>query len=137
MDGNPATGAATVREAISRARALARDLYRRDVRELAQGWGMSTTVLGAVPELGVDADEPYRAFLTPDLGDRGCRARDPSDRAVELQDHGHVLLGVVEEAALAYGACTLVVAGEREPGVAAELVEVHFRYRTPACTLPS
>ena len=64
MDGNPATGAETVREAINRARALARDLYRRDVRELAQGWGMSTTVLGAVPELGVDADEPYRAFLT-------------------------------------------------------------------------
>ena len=64
MDGNPSAGADTVREAVERARALARDLYRRDIRELAQGWGMSTTVIGEVTELGVDADEPYRAFLT-------------------------------------------------------------------------
>ena len=48
MDGNPAAGADTVREAVDRARALARDLYRGDIRELAQGWGMSTTVIGTV-----------------------------------------------------------------------------------------
>ncbi len=64
MDGNPSAGAETIREAVERARTLARDLYRRDIRELAQGWGMSTTVIGPVPELEVDADEPYRAFLT-------------------------------------------------------------------------
>jgi phosphoenolpyruvate carboxylase len=76
MDGNPAAGAETVREAVERARSLARDLYRRDVRELAQGWGMSTTVIGDVPELEVDGDEPYRAFLTRiwgRLGDDGYR----------------------------------------------------------------
>jgi phosphoenolpyruvate carboxylase len=76
MDGNPAAGAETVREAVERARTLARDLYRRDVRGLAQGWGMSTSVIGDVPELGVEGDEPYRAFLTriwERLGDDGYR----------------------------------------------------------------
>ena len=64
MDGNPATGAATVREAAERARTLARELAMRDVRALAVAWGMSTEVAGPVPELDTDADEPYRAFLT-------------------------------------------------------------------------
>jgi phosphoenolpyruvate carboxylase len=64
MDGNPAAGADTIAEAVERARVLARDLVRRDVRALAQAWGMSTTVIGPVPELAVESDEPYRAFLT-------------------------------------------------------------------------
>ncbi len=64
MDGNPNTGAETVREAAERARGLARDLVRRDVRALAVAWGMSSTVAGPVPELDAEADEPYRAFLT-------------------------------------------------------------------------
>jgi len=64
MDGNPSTGAETVREAVERARELARELLMRDVRALAVAWGMSTEVAGPVPELGTDADEPYRAFLT-------------------------------------------------------------------------
>ncbi len=64
MDGNPSTGAETVREAAERARELARELLMRDVRALAVAWGMSTEVIGPVPELGTDSDEPYRAFLT-------------------------------------------------------------------------
>ena len=64
MDGNPSTGAETVRQAAERARDLARELLMRDVRALAVAWGMSTEVAGPVPELGTDADEPYRAFLT-------------------------------------------------------------------------
>ena len=64
MDGNPSTGAETVREAAERSRALARELLMRDVRALAVAWGMSTEVAGPVPELDADADEPYRAFLT-------------------------------------------------------------------------
>ncbi len=85
MDGNPGAGAETVREAVERARTLARDLYRRDVRELAQGWGMSTSVIGPVPELDVPGDEPYRAFLTriwETLGEDGYR--DGSALADEL-----------------------------------------------------
>ncbi len=64
MDGNPSTGAETVREAAERARELARELLMRDVRALAVAWGMSSEVAGPVPELDPEADEPYRAFLT-------------------------------------------------------------------------
>ncbi len=64
MDGNPATGAATVQEAAARSRELARELVQRDVRALAVAWGMSAAVAGPVPELDAEADEPYRAFLT-------------------------------------------------------------------------
>ena len=64
MDGNPHAGAETVREATERSRALARELLMRDVRSLAVAWGMSAEVAGPVPELGVEGDEPYRAFLT-------------------------------------------------------------------------
>ncbi|HKY24149.1 MAG TPA: phosphoenolpyruvate carboxylase [Gaiella sp.] len=64
MDGNPSTGAETVREAAERSRTLARELLMRDVRALAVAWGMSTEVAGPVPELDADADEPYRTFLT-------------------------------------------------------------------------
>jgi phosphoenolpyruvate carboxylase len=63
MDGNPSVGADTVREALDRSRALARELLMRDVRALAAAWGMSTEVVGPVDELGVAGDEPYRAFL--------------------------------------------------------------------------
>jgi len=68
MDGNPSAGAETVREAsreaVTRARHLARDRYRGEIRELARAWGMSTNVVGAVPELPTDSDEPFRAMLT-------------------------------------------------------------------------
>jgi phosphoenolpyruvate carboxylase len=63
MDGNPHTGAETIREALERARALARRLYQADLTALGAAWGMSTSVIGRVPELDGDAPEPYRAVL--------------------------------------------------------------------------
>ncbi|HEY2936801.1 MAG TPA: phosphoenolpyruvate carboxylase [Gaiellaceae bacterium] len=72
LDGNPHAGADTVEEALERGRALARELLRRDVRELARSWGMSTTVVEADAKVGAvddvpaeqNADEPYRRRLT-------------------------------------------------------------------------
>ncbi len=62
LDGNPNVGAETIEDALERARQLARQLYRTELTALGAAWGMSTTVIGAVPELG-DADEPFRAAL--------------------------------------------------------------------------
>ena len=62
LDGNPNVGPETVADALERARQLARDLYRAELRELGAAWGMSTTVIGRVPEVG-DADEPFRTVL--------------------------------------------------------------------------
>jgi phosphoenolpyruvate carboxylase len=72
LDGNPHTGAATVEEALERARALALELLRRDVRELARAWGMSEQLVEVDPEVGAvddvppeqNVDEPYRRRLT-------------------------------------------------------------------------
>ncbi|HET7572646.1 MAG TPA: phosphoenolpyruvate carboxylase [Gaiellaceae bacterium] len=72
LDGNPHTGAATVEEALERARQLARSLLARDVRELARAWGMSEQLVPVEPEVGAVADvpeeqnpdEPYRRRLT-------------------------------------------------------------------------
>jgi len=64
MDGNPNAGADTVEDALERARTLARELFRAEIRRLGEGWGMATTVIGDVPELSAgDAAEPYRAAL--------------------------------------------------------------------------
>jgi phosphoenolpyruvate carboxylase len=63
MDGNPNAGAETIVDALERARTLARDLLRRDVRALGSAWGMSTELVGPVPELGATGDEPYRDAL--------------------------------------------------------------------------
>src|SRR6478609_3248920 len=62
LDGNPNVGPETVADALERARRLARELYRAELRELGAAWGMSTTVIGRVPEVA-DADEPFRAVL--------------------------------------------------------------------------
>ena len=62
LDGNPNVGPETLEDALERARQLARDLYRRELTRLGAAWGMSTTVIGAVPELG-DSDEPFRDAL--------------------------------------------------------------------------
>jgi phosphoenolpyruvate carboxylase len=71
LDGNPNAGAATVREAVERGAALVRELLRRDVRELAASWGMSTTLVDADPDVGavdvpeaLNPTEPYRRRLT-------------------------------------------------------------------------
>ena len=63
MDGNPNAGADTIVDALERARTLARDLLRRDVRALGSAWGMSTELVGPVPELESTSDEPYRGEL--------------------------------------------------------------------------
>ena len=63
MDGNPNAGADTIVDALERARTLARELLRRDVRALGSAWGMSTELVGPVPELGSTGDEPYRSEL--------------------------------------------------------------------------
>ncbi len=71
LDGNPHTGAETVREAVERAHEVVRELVRRDVRALAAAWGMSTTIVGADPAVGdvplppeANPTEPYRRRLT-------------------------------------------------------------------------
>ena len=63
MDGNPNAGAETIADALERARTLARDLLRQEVRELGSAWGMSTELVGPVPELDAASDEPYRDEL--------------------------------------------------------------------------
>jgi len=51
MDGNPAAGAETIREALDRARELALGRYRRDVRELAVALAMHRSLVVVSPEL--------------------------------------------------------------------------------------
>jgi len=63
MDGNPGAGAETIDEALERARLLARDLYRAEIRSLGEAWGMAADIVGSVEGLGCDAAEPYRAEL--------------------------------------------------------------------------
>ena len=63
MDGNPNAGAETIADALERARTLARDLLRQEVRELGSAWGISTELVGPVPELDATSDEPYRDAL--------------------------------------------------------------------------
>jgi phosphoenolpyruvate carboxylase len=63
MDGNPSAGADTIVDALERARTVARDLLQRDLRALGSAWGMSTELVGPVPELESTSDEPYREAL--------------------------------------------------------------------------
>ncbi len=51
MDGNPAAGAETIREALDRARELALGRYRSDVRELAVAFAMHRSLVEVAPEL--------------------------------------------------------------------------------------
>ncbi len=62
LDGNPNAGPETIGDALERGRQLALQLYRDEIRALGVAWGMSTTVLGEIPELGGE-DEPFRARL--------------------------------------------------------------------------
>ena len=80
--GSAVTSTATPTSAPTRSRTrssvrgqLARDALPEQLRELGAAWGMSTTVIGDVPELG-DADEPLPRRSRPDLGAaRGRRVR--------------------------------------------------------------
>jgi phosphoenolpyruvate carboxylase len=51
MDGNPAAGAETIREALDRARELVLGRYRSDVRELAVALAMHRSLVDVSPEL--------------------------------------------------------------------------------------
>lgn len=62
LDGNPNVGPETLEDALERARRLARDLYREELRALGAAWGISTTVIGPVAERA-DDDEPFRSIL--------------------------------------------------------------------------
>ena len=96
MDGNPAAGAETITAALERARMLARDLYRAEVHALGAAWGMSATIVGEVPELEVEGDEPYRAALVRIWGrladdayeDAGALAADLATLDRALRTHG-------------------------------------------------
>jgi phosphoenolpyruvate carboxylase len=96
MDGNPAAGADTVVDALERARALARELYRAEIHELGTAWGMSSALVGEVPELEADGDEPYRAALVRIWGrladdaydDAGAFVRDLDELDRALRAHG-------------------------------------------------
>ena len=92
LDGNPSAGPATVREAVERGAAVVRELLRRDVRELAASWGMSTTLVEAdaavgavaVPE-ALNPTEPYRRRLTSIWERLGADDyRTPDELRVEL-----------------------------------------------------
>jgi phosphoenolpyruvate carboxylase len=97
LDGNPNAGPETVEAALERARTLARGLYRREVRELARSWGMSTRLVDADEEVGAvedvpaeqNADEPYRRRLTSiwnRLGDDAFVTADELLAEVDLVD---------------------------------------------------
>jgi phosphoenolpyruvate carboxylase len=79
QDGNPAAGPDTIAEALERARVLALQRYRAEVRELAAFVGASSTLVGVLPELAMsisrderelpeygaqNAGEPYRRKLS-------------------------------------------------------------------------
>ncbi len=51
QDGNPEAGPSTIEAALDRARSLALSLYRQEVRALAASLGMSSSLVGASPEL--------------------------------------------------------------------------------------
>jgi phosphoenolpyruvate carboxylase len=82
-DGNPATNAETIEQALERARALALDRYRQEVRALAVATGVSRSLVGISDELAAsiarderelpeyaasigaqNEDEPYRRKLS-------------------------------------------------------------------------
>ena len=96
MDGNPNAGAETIVDALERARTLARDLIRKEVRELGSAWGMSSEIVGPVPELDSASDESYRDALVriwdrlaeDDYGDAEELARDLARIDAALRAHG-------------------------------------------------
>jgi phosphoenolpyruvate carboxylase len=95
LDGNPNAGAETIREALRRARDLALERHRADVRELAIGFSMNRSLVGVSHELeeSIERDErdlpeyaaaigrqnelePYRrklSFIWWRLGNEGYR----------------------------------------------------------------
>src|SRR5262249_41817952 len=78
--------------ALERARTLARDLFRVEIRNLGEAWGMASTVIGPVPELDDEGPEPYRSALVRiwgTLADDGYA--DGSALVADLQELEHAL----------------------------------------------
>jgi phosphoenolpyruvate carboxylase len=72
LDGNPATGAETISEALEAARALALTTYAAEVRELAQAIGISSKLVEPTAELvaSIATDEGELPEYTAELADR-------------------------------------------------------------------
>jgi phosphoenolpyruvate carboxylase len=72
MDGNPNAGPETIFEALARARALALDHYRSEVRELAAALGLTTTLVGVSDELleSIARDERELADYAAEIGEQ-------------------------------------------------------------------
>jgi phosphoenolpyruvate carboxylase len=70
QDGNPAAGPDTIAEALERARVLALQRYRAEVRELAAFVGASSTLVGVMPELeeSIARDERDLAGYAAEIG---------------------------------------------------------------------
>jgi phosphoenolpyruvate carboxylase len=107
-DGNPATGAATIDEALGRARALALGRYRDEVRSLAVTIGSSGSLVDISEELanstarderelpeyaaGIGAqneDEPYRrklSFIWWRLGNEGYATAEDLEADLDVVD---------------------------------------------------
>ncbi len=87
LDGNPHVGPDTIEDALERARRLAGDQYRAALHDLGASWGMSTTVLGPIEELGEAGDEPFRSRLVEIWGRLADDAyRDGGELLVDLDD---------------------------------------------------
>jgi len=71
-DGNPNTGADTVREALERARTLLRLRYRDEVRQLAASIGVSSLLQPVDPELqeSIERDELEMPAYASEIGDQ-------------------------------------------------------------------
>ncbi len=97
LDGNPFAGADTVRRRSSAAATSSGRLLRRDVRELAASWGMSTTIVTAESEVGAvdlpaeaNPTEPYRRRLTAiweRLGNDGYGEVEELQGELDLLEH--------------------------------------------------
>ena len=104
MDGNPAAGPETIREALARGRALALARYREQARDLAAALGLTTSLVAVSDELAEsiarderelpeyaerigdqNSDEPYRrklSFMWWRLGNDGYGR--PEELAADL-----------------------------------------------------
>jgi phosphoenolpyruvate carboxylase len=72
MDGNPAAGPETIREALARGRALALARYREQARDLAAALGLTTSLVKVSDELAasVARDERELAEYAERIGDQ-------------------------------------------------------------------
>lgn len=119
MDGNPEAGAETIEQALERARTLARDLFRAEIRRLGEAWGMAAELVGDVPELAASSPEPYRVALTAIWGRLADDAYDDGD-ALRAD------LGELDRAVRAHGGSRMADGGLADVVVRAEVFGLHL-----------